>query len=152
MLTLSARAPRRGKVPPKVTPGMRVCTSPVALRVLAGAPIFGSNDSIWLGPPCRNRKITERSLSTGRRGSTAAAFVCSILASDRPPNARLPILRKERRLKRSSRSDQRAILEHRPTRLDGGGFRLQHTGERQAAQRKAADLEERTAIETIIPI
>ena len=31
----------------------------------AGADILGSNVSNWQGPPCRNRKMTERSLTNG---------------------------------------------------------------------------------------
>ena len=58
------RAARWGKVPPKVTPGIVVATSPVALRTPSGRSIFGSNVSIWLGPPCRKRKITDFPVST----------------------------------------------------------------------------------------
>src|SRR5262245_43715348 len=44
---------------PKVMPGRLVFTSPVELRISAGAVIFGSNVSNWLGPPCMNRKMTD---------------------------------------------------------------------------------------------
>ena len=54
-------------MPPKVTPGRAVAVSPVALRMPAGAVIFGSNVSIWLGPPCRNRKMTDLSATSRRR-------------------------------------------------------------------------------------
>ena len=47
---------------------MAVVISPVALRISAGASIFGSNVSNWVGPPCRNRKMTLRSASGRRRG------------------------------------------------------------------------------------
>ena len=43
--------------------GSRVGISPVMLRISAGASIFGSKVSNWLGPPCMKRKITARSLT-----------------------------------------------------------------------------------------
>src|SRR5207302_3746981 len=76
--------------------GSLVATSPVALRMPMGAVILGSNVSVWLGPPCRNRKMTD--LSVTSRFESAA----NSCGSDRPPRARLPILRKERRLKARS--------------------------------------------------
>lgn len=62
-VSLSASLASFGNVPPNVTPGMEVFSSPVAERISAGAVIFGSNVSIWLGPPWRKRKITDLSVS-----------------------------------------------------------------------------------------
>ena len=60
-----------GNDEPNVTPGMLVAISPVADRMSAGADILGSKVSNWLGPPCRNRKMTDRPVSK-RFGSAAA--------------------------------------------------------------------------------
>ena len=52
----------------RLRPGRLVATSPVALRMPSGRSIFGSNVSNWLGPPCRNRKMTDLPVnSPGRR-------------------------------------------------------------------------------------
>src|SRR5262249_43687176 len=51
-----------GNEEPNVTPGIVVLISPVALRISAGAVIFGSKVSNWLGPPCRKRKTTALSV------------------------------------------------------------------------------------------
>jgi hypothetical protein len=99
MDTRSARTASLGKLPPKVTPGSRVFISPVALRMPSGADIFGSKVSIWLGPPCRKRKMTEQS-RTGCRASAARARAASSPGSVRPPRVRLPIWRKARRSQR----------------------------------------------------
>ncbi len=61
--SLSARAASFGNVLPNVTPGIAVLVSPVALRTSAGAVIFGSNVSNWLGPPWRNRNTTDLSVT-----------------------------------------------------------------------------------------
>src|SRR5262249_13819133 len=48
----------RGKVAPKVTPGIAAATSPFTLRTPSGASALGSKVSIWLAPPARNRSKT----------------------------------------------------------------------------------------------
>ncbi len=50
-----------GNVPPKETPGIFVCTSPVQLRLLSGTFFLGSNVSIWGGPPTRKSSTTDLS-------------------------------------------------------------------------------------------
>ena len=50
-----------GPLPLGEPSGSFVGTSPVELRISAGALIFGSNVSVWLGPPCRKRKMTDLS-------------------------------------------------------------------------------------------
>ena len=67
MVNLSASLASFGKVPPKVTPGSVVLTSPVMLRISGGAVIFGSKNSMCDGPPCRNSSTTARSLTSRRR-------------------------------------------------------------------------------------
>ncbi len=79
-----------------MTPGSAVGISPVALRMPSGADIFGSNVSTWLGPPCRNRKMTDLSVN-GRVVEGAAE---SNFGSDSPPRAILPMRRKSRRPRR----------------------------------------------------
>ena len=101
---LSARLASRGNVPPNVTPGSVVSISPVTLRMPAGASILGSNVSVWLGPPCRNRKMTLLPVTGRSRSFAPAACVASKFASDRPPRPRLPMRRKSRRPKRSRES------------------------------------------------
>lgn len=49
----SAHWPSCGKVPPKVTPGSDVDTSPVSELYGDGASMFGLNVSMWLAPPER---------------------------------------------------------------------------------------------------
>ena len=61
---MSVIAASLGNVPPKVMPGSFVCTSPVMLRISDGAVILGSKNSMCDGPPCRNSRTTERSLTT----------------------------------------------------------------------------------------
>ena len=64
------RQPREGRA--EGDAGQAVAISPVALRMPSGADILGSNVSNWLGPPCRNRKMTDLSLS-GLLASAAGA-------------------------------------------------------------------------------
>src|SRR5262245_50710831 len=84
-LTRSASLAILGKVAPKVTPGRAVLISPVALRVPTGADILGSNVSVWLGPPCRKRKMTERSWTGRLEDDSAVDWAESRLGKDRPP-------------------------------------------------------------------
>ena len=65
---------------------------------LDGAVILGSNVSIWLGPPCRKRKMTDLSVSNGF-SAAAVALAASRSVSDSPPRARPPMVRKARRSK-----------------------------------------------------
>jgi hypothetical protein len=85
------------KVGPKVMPGMDVATSPVTLRIPSGAVILGSKVSIWLGPPCIIRKMTDLPV-TGRPAAAAWARAWSSQGKERPPSPRVPILRKSRRV------------------------------------------------------
>ncbi len=96
--SLCARAASAGNVPPKVTPGIVVATSPVTLRTPSGASIRGSNVSIWLAPPARNSTTTALSLSASPiPASAAVARVRSSSGSASPPSASDPIRRKSRR-------------------------------------------------------
>src|SRR5436190_1160063 len=65
-----------------------------------GAPILGSKVSVCGGPPCMKRKTTDFPV---RRLSGAAALAAARSARERPPRARLPTLRKSRRLQPGSR-------------------------------------------------
>ena len=56
IVSRSASVASRGNDAPKVTPGIRVAISPVALRIPSGAVIFGSNVSIWLGPAVQEQE------------------------------------------------------------------------------------------------
>src|SRR5262245_56805056 len=89
-------------------PGNVVSISPVVLRTPSRAVILGSNVSNWLGPPCWNRKITDRSVSGVL--APAAARVPRRCESDRPPRLRVPIRRKARRLQRLVVGSQRVNL------------------------------------------
>jgi len=70
-LKRSARAASRWKVEPNTTPGIAVRTTPVWLWTFDGPVVFGSNVSYCDGPPCMNRKTTERSFR--RWGATVFA-------------------------------------------------------------------------------
>src|SRR5436190_9597370 len=79
---------------------MLVLISPVALRISAGAVIFGSNVSYWLGPPCRNRNTTALSvtgLPASESGTPATPDEGNSDASDSPPRPSPPTRRKSRR-------------------------------------------------------
>src|SRR5262245_16452377 len=93
----SAIAASLANVPPKVMPGSLVCTSPVMLRISAGAVIFGSKNSICDGPPWRRTRTTALSLTT-LPALEARARVDNRPESVNPPSARLPARRKSRRL------------------------------------------------------
>ena len=86
-----------GKVPPKVTPGTVVFTSPVTLRYGSGASMFGLNVSMWLAPPARKTMTTARSRTNAGSASAAAARARSSHGSDSPPRASDPARRKSRR-------------------------------------------------------
>jgi hypothetical protein len=58
---------------------------------------LGSNVSIWLGPPCIIRKMTDLPV-TSRPGLAARAWASRSQGRDRPPRPRVPILRKSRRV------------------------------------------------------
>jgi catechol 2,3-dioxygenase-like lactoylglutathione lyase family enzyme len=58
--------------------------------------IFGSNVSIWLGPPCMNRKITDLSV-IGRLSLANAARAWTSPGRVRPPSASPPTFRNPRR-------------------------------------------------------
>src|SRR5438034_8619687 len=100
MHSRSAIAASLGNELPKVTPGILVGISPVALRISAGADIFGSNVSNWLGPPWRNRKTTALSvtgLPASAGGTPATPADGKSDASDSPPRPSPPTRRNSRR-------------------------------------------------------
>src|SRR5262245_26213184 len=100
MARRSAIAASFGNVLPNVTPGMAVLISPVAERISAGAVIFGSNVSYWLGPPCRKRNTTDLSvtgLPVSDSGTPARPAEGKSDASDSPPRPSPPTRRKSRR-------------------------------------------------------
>src|SRR5436190_2018068 len=99
----SARSASFGNVVPKVTPGIAVLISPVALRISAGAVILGSNVSNWLGPPWQKRNTTDLSV-TGLPASESFVPACAVgmsHGSERPPSASEPTRRKSRRPSRA---------------------------------------------------
>src|SRR5438034_7311017 len=114
IVSLSEARASLANVPPNVIPGVLVATSPVALRTSAGACILGSKVSIWLGPPCMNRKMTALSVSN-RCASVPLLSAGKSEASDRPPNPRLPIRRNWRRPNRASPTVSMGSLSPRRT-------------------------------------
>src|SRR5262245_21931147 len=65
---LSATLAISGNVPPSVTPGSAVETSPVTLRNSEGAVIFGSNVSTCVGHPPATARRPKYPLRCGRSG------------------------------------------------------------------------------------
>src|SRR5579862_1389257 len=120
---LCASFARSGNVEPYVTPGSDVWTSPVTLRIPDGAPILGSNVSVWGGPPCMNRNTTDRPVS---RLSGSADRAAATSASESPPKPRVPTLRNSRRLQAGSRKlSMRSVppaYGTRPKGETGGSF------------------------------
>ena len=79
-------------------PGTLVGTSPVALRIPSGAVIFGSNVSNWLGPPWRNKKITDLPVRRpGRPSPCACNAARSASVSPPAPIAAAPPIRRNAR-------------------------------------------------------
>ena len=101
----SANCASLGNVPPKVTPGSDVATSPNMLRYSTGAVIFGSKVSTCVGPPCRNNSTTDLSLT--KLLDSARARVASESASVRPPNPSAPTLMNSRPARGPRNRDRR---------------------------------------------
>ena len=81
--------PRRcaGNVPPIVTPGSFVFTSPVVLRYSRGAFMCGSNVSTCVGPPASHSQMTEVSL-TGLPWALASARAANSAGKREAPRRR----------------------------------------------------------------
>src|SRR5262245_577828 len=94
---LSATRAIRGKVAPISTPGKLVWMAPVVERNSAGAVIFGSKVSTWVGPPPSHNHTTDV-LRVACPAADAAARARSRSGSNKPPMPRAPTLMKSRRV------------------------------------------------------
>jgi len=86
-------------VPPNVTPGIFVCTSPVMLRISDGAVIFGSKNSMCDGPPLRNTRM--QCFARRAASISAEASMRSRSARLRLPSVTIPACSNSRRVRPS---------------------------------------------------
>src|SRR5262245_9088393 len=85
------------KSPPISTPGRFVFTAPLTERNSAGADIFGSNVSMWVGPPPSHNQTTDV-FFVGLPLCAARARARSRSGKARPPRPRAPTRKKSRRV------------------------------------------------------
>src|SRR5438067_3370202 len=95
--SLSASLAPFSKLPPSSTPGSTVFTDPVTLRYSAGADIFGSNVSTWVGPPPSHSQTTDV-LFVGEPVCAVLARARSRSGSSTPVAPSAPTRRKSRRV------------------------------------------------------
>src|SRR5260370_13984284 len=95
---LSATLAISGKTPPSSMPVTLVGMAPTVERNSAGAVIFGSKVSTWVGPPPSQSQTTEVLRVGWPVAAAAAARARSRSGKARPPRPSAPTLRKSRRL------------------------------------------------------
>src|SRR5579872_6729402 len=117
---LSATRAISGNVPPSVTPGRTVDTSPVTLRNSGGAVILGSNVSTCLGPPPSHSQTTDVSLTCSPL-SAALARAAKSPGRESPPSPSVPTFKKSRRVAPSQSRERRSASTLSMARSPEGG-------------------------------